>query len=231
MTNTDPFELFKLLEPSGAEEQRRSDDDILAFVVEQPLKSPSRRSKRRWWIVGGGIGCVALATAAFAVLRSEPVTEPTAVACMTSPSLSGDVWGLGGVADPIEACAELWTNGSIGSGTVPELTACVNDAGVATVFPAGKNICNQLGLASAETGLSDEHQRVLEMQERVIDTLAAGCFDRNDAAAEVQRILDEFELEDWTVEPGPGFSLDSECAGPGIDTRSRVVFLAGAPRS
>lgn len=227
MTPTDPIEMFTHLEPPAPPDAHRRNADILTAVHAHAAKG-SRRSARNPWILGGGAVAIVLATAAFAVLRSSPVSDPTAVSCLATTDLNGDLVGLAASEDPVDACRQLWADGTLGNGDVPPLTGCVNEAGAAAVVPADGAVCSRLGLDELEPGITDEQQAVLDVNESLIDLFGTNCFEQDAAVAEVQRQLDAAGLEAWTVDVPEPFEPATPCAVPGVDIDNQRLFVIGA---
>lgn len=232
MTGTDPIEMFKHLDPSrhlDPKDVARRDADILAHILQQP-RTPlvTSRSRRRPWLIGGGLAVVVFATAAFAVLRTAPVSDPTGVACMASTDPQGDVIAIAPSIDPVAACAVLWADGSLGDGEVPPLSGCVNSAGLAAVYPAGSEICSKLGLAELDPEVRDEAKSVVALQESLADTFLGNCYDLDTALAETQRQLDDSDLSGWTVVNPEPFDKTRPCAAAGIDPDAQQILIFGA---
>lgn len=227
MKPTDPIELFKHLEPPIPAEAEQRNASILAAVHGHAAKTRQRRG-RNPWIIGGGAVAIVLATAAFAVLRTSTVSDPTAVSCLATTDLEGDLVGLAASEDPVEACRQLWIDGTLGNGDVPPLTGCVNEAGAAAVVPADGAVCNRLGLDELEPGMSAEQQAVLNVNDSLIDLFGSECFEQDEAVAEVQRQLDAANLDVWTVAVPEPFDPATPCAGPGVDTDNKRIFVIGA---
>ena len=227
MKPTDPIELFTQLEPPTPADAEQRNADILAAVHAHTAKN-SRRRGRNPWILGGGAVAIVLATAAFAVLRTSTVSDPTAVSCLATADLDGDLVGLAASADPVEACRQLWIDRTLGAGDVPPLTGCVNDAGAAAVVPADGAVCNRLGLDELEPGLSDEQQAVLKVSDSLIDLFQRNCFEQDAAVAEARRQLDAASLVDWAVDVPEMFDPATPCAVTGVDIDNQRIFVIGA---
>ena len=232
MTKTDPFELFKALNPYRDEPGSNSPDEgLLSRIKTEPRNvAPLRHSKRRVWIVGGALAVTVLATAAFAVLHTSPATEPTTIACAATDDPQGDVVGVAGASDPVAACAELWSDGTLGTGPVPPLAGCVNDNGAVVVLPGGaSSVCSQAGLDLLDLDADNgENLDVLAVEEHLIDTFLNDCYGQDDALAEVRRILDEAGFVDWTVTLAEDFPDGLNCAGISVDSSEHRVTVAGA---
>jgi hypothetical protein len=227
MKPTDPIELFNQLEPPAPNDAADRNAAILAAVHQHARTSRTKRA-RNPWIVGGSAVAVVLATAAFALVWTASVSDPTAVSCYETVDLNGDLVGLAASDDPVAACRQLWLDGTLGTGDVPPLTACVNEAGAAAVIPDEAASCNRLGLAELEAGLTDDQQAILEINETLIDLFSNECFDQNAAIAAVQEQLDEAGLDEWTVDAPEPFDPATPCAIPGIDNDNRRIIVIGA---
>lgn len=232
MTGTDPFELFKQLDPSkqlDPVEIEQRNADVLQHILEQPRPGrPVSRSRRRPWLLGGSLAVVVLATAAFAFIRSSTVSDPLAISCMATNEVDSDIVSLRNADDPVAACRELWETGVLGNGDVPVLSGCVNDAGAAVVFPSSSDICGRLGLVELEPGLTDSQRSIASLEESLIATFVEDCFEQDAALEEVQRQLDDAALDGWTVSSPEPFPTDRPCAAPGIDLDARQVIVFGA---
>lgn len=233
MSGSDPIELFKHLDPTrqiaSSQEAARTNEAILASVLahsRRPVPT-SRGSRRKPWMIGGGLIVVVLATAAFVVLRREPVSDPLGIACMASTDPSGDVVALPAGEDPVEACRRLWTDGTLGTGEPPPLAACINQGGAAAVFPGDSEICSRLGLAGLEPGFTPDQRRIVQLEGSLAETFGAQCFAEDEAVTETQRQLDASGLTGWTVYVPDPFGASARCAGSGIDLEQRRVLLGG----
>lgn len=232
MTKTDPFELFKALSPYLDEPGRDSPDEgLLARIKTEPRDvAPLHHSKRRVWAVGGALAVTVLATAAFAVLRSSPASEPTTIVCAATEDPQGDVVGVAGASDPVAACSVLWSDGTLGTGPVPPLAGCVNANGTVVVLPGGAtSVCSKAGLDLLDLDADNsENLDVLAVEEHLIDTFLNDCYDQDDALAEVRRILDDAGLVEWTVTLAGDFPDGLNCAGINVDASEQQVTVAGA---
>jgi len=227
MKPTDPVDLFQQLEPPTPGNAEERDASILAAVHAHVATKQKPRS-RNPWILGGGAVAIVLTTAAFAVLRTSPVSDPTAVSCYATVDLEGDLVALAASDDPIQACRQLWIDGTLGNGGVPPLAGCVNNAGAAAVVPGEGVLCNRLGLDELEAGLTVEQQTVVDINAVLIDRFGTECFDQVAAVEEVQRQIDNAGLDSWTVDSPEAFDPSTPCAVPGIDTENRRIFVIGA---
>jgi hypothetical protein len=156
------------------------------------------------------------------------VSDPTATSCYATAAITGDLVGLDTSDDPVEACRQLWIDGILGNGDVPPLTGCVNEAGAAVVVPGEGAVCNRVGLAELEPGLTAEQQAAVTVNDTLIDLFGTECFDQATAVEEVERQLDAAGLDEWTADAPEDFDPATPCAGPGIDAASKRIFVIGA---
>ncbi len=232
MSDQDVVDLFSLLDPFREEAispDAERDEAMLRTIMSTPPNVTPINRKRRLWVVGGTLGATVLATAAFAVLRSAPIEDTTGVSCRDQPNLDGDVVGIAGTLDPIEACGELWTNGTFGAGEIPPLAGCINEAGLAVVLPGRDDVvCSGLGLDMLDAESErDDNAALIAVQEQLIDTFLDDCFDEQSAIAESRRVLDAAGLSDWTVEVAEPFPDPTSCAAVGFLPETKTVILAG----
>lgn len=241
MSGRDPFELLSELNPFVDEFGGFGDADeaLLLRILETPVtatqtKEPvgsresavSRARGRGPWVIGGVVALVVLSTAAFAVLRRDRASDPTGVLCYATADVdAGDRAVLPPSDDPVAACAVPWSDGTFSRAGAPALVGCVNDAGVATVFPGDPSVCSQLGLAELEPGRTVEQQAVVDLGDRLIDAFTNECVDQDDAVPVAQGLLDASGLEGWTVQLAEDFPHGLECgiATPLPDTRTVIV--------
>jgi len=234
--STDPFDLFRALNPFDDEpdELSTADEQLLARILATPVEPTSTEAsrpptRRRLAVVAGLVATASLATAAFTFLRSEPVTNPTAVVCYaTADVIDGDRVGLGSTDDPVAACSAEWRDGELRTdGSVPPLVGCVNEAGAAAVFPGAGDVCERLGLPNLEQGLTDDQIAITKVQDTLIDLFLDRCFAEDDAVAEARRQLNAAGLDNWTAKPAETFTEDLPCAGVGVIVDEKVVIVVG----
>ena len=159
--------------PLAPERQRQLADFVLSEIHDEK----PQRDRRRWFgflaaflaalTLGGGVAAYAW------IARSEAPKDPYVVYCFADQNPDrGEGWvgatitavpDLQGKNKPklaaVASCAEAWDLGALrppgtpgpmkNSGNpVPQLTGCIDDDGVAVVFPADSSICTRLGYAS-----------------------------------------------------------------------------------
>jgi hypothetical protein len=234
MNGFDPFAVFKLLDPfddetltTADETMTTADEALLRRVMSGSAEPPSHPDRLKRWLGGGTILAVVVASAAFAVIRKDHPTNALGVACYQSASLRSAVDGLSSTDDPVAACAKPWLDGTFGNGTVPKLSACVNRAGAAAVFPGGEDVCSRLGLADFVSGNRADQQAAVALQDALTSEFAGRCYRQQQALDEASRLLGASGLTGWTVQPGE-FPEGSECAAPGLDMQSKTIVVVGA---
>lgn len=173
------------------------------------------------------LGAIASATA-FTMLRDQRASNPLGVACHRSADDSSDVVGLPPAVDPVAACEEPWLDGTFGNGSVPPLIGCVNDAGVASVFPGNVSVCRTLGLADLRPGRTDEQQAMVDLENRLVEDFLGACYRQQDALDHANSLLAASVLEDWTVQLAEPFPTGSECAAAGLIKESKTVMVLGS---
>jgi hypothetical protein len=252
---SDPLDRLRVANPVPADQVMRTRPDPALFrriTLEEPAglaghrPAPARRRARRLvpaFLVAGLIG----GAGAYGLLRDE-VTKTVRVACYERADLAANIAvAIVEPAGPVAACADLWRQGVLGSGTeVPTLVECVLDSGVAGVFPAasGDDVCARLALpapapTTATTGpapaAGDVNARILQFRDAVFaQFLDVPCVEPRAASAIVRRELDRAGLSDWTIRggeglAGDGFSADRPCATLSLRAENKEVVLVPAP--
>lgn len=263
INRSDPLERLRGTNPVPAGVSLPGPDPVLfnRIVSGQTVVSPRRglapvrrRPSRRLVpvlivtsLLGGAV--------AYALLRGE-VTRPETVACYQTADLEARTEAVRvDERGPLEACADLWRRGALGTGgPVPTLAECVLDTGVVGVFPAapGDDVCGRLRLAPVPSTAppppppqgsttappptqGDVNTRFLAFRDAVVPQfLAASCMDPRLGAAIVRRELAAAGLGDWTVRggeglPGDGFSAARPCATLSLHPERREIVLVPAP--
>jgi|CXWL01.1.fsa_nt_gi hypothetical protein len=197
-----------------------------------------RSGPRRWQrgtIAVGAWAVVVLASAslgAAALLRSgQPSVPEAGAACRAEAAVDASAIVVAPGEEPIVACRELWVAGAfeelVGVRGVPDLVACIGGGGAVEVFPGGPSVCGGLGLVAADADLSVGNERIVGLQDRVVEEInAAGCLSVADAALGAEQILSESGLEGWRVvvysEVGDGV-----CGGVVVDSETRTLLVRG----
>jgi hypothetical protein len=237
MSGRDPFDVVANLNPFAGEfdEFTDADEALLLRILESPVTGPTpaasrSRSRRQAWFVGGVVGVMVVATAAFTYLHREQASNPTGVLCYATADIDGDRAVLPPDVDPVAACHKPWTDGTFSQAGAPPLAGCVNDAGVATVFPGDQSVCSRLGLAELEPGRSDEQQAIVDLGDRLYEAFYADCIRQDDAIPLAQQLLDDSGLQGWTVQLAEDFPAGSECGvGSAMSDTRTVIVLGGRP--
>jgi hypothetical protein len=229
MSPHDPFELFRRLNPIARETVDEADEARLESILDGSTVVPFDTRRRTRQLVAAGLVVVIVgATAAWAILRREPVADPLTVACHQTADVDGTVTGVAATGDPVKDCAPLWYDGTFGTVGPPELTVCVGDAGLAEVYPGGPDVCERLG-RSAPAGELDDAAAERELQRRLSLLFGPMCVGREDAIAFAQATLDDLGLRGWTIELTGPFDDEFPCAGSGVDPIRRTVSIGGVP--
>ena len=227
MNERDPLDVFSRVNPfaGDVDAYTEADEARLLRIMETPVAGGTRRVSGRRLVVVVGVGVVVLATAAFAFLRREQASDPTGVACFAAADPNADLVVLGPSDDPVAACATAWSVGSLSNDGAPPLTGCVNDAGVASVFPGDPSVCSKLDLAELIPGRNAEHQAIVKLQQQMAEFYSADCYRQPKALATAQQLLDESGLTGWSVQLAEDFPPGFECgiATPLPDTRTVIV--------
>ncbi len=229
MNGRDPLDVFGLSNPWADEAATVSDADEarLVRIVETPIVGERRLrpGRRRQWVVVAGVGAVVLATAAFALVRRERASSPTGIVCYGVADLDGDRAVLGPALDPVGACEQVWLDGQLSTDGAPALAGCVNEAGVAAVFPGDQTVCQRLGLAELVPGRTSEQQAIVELGDQMIEVFDTACFRQAEALATAQEMLDGSGLVGWTVHLAEDFPAGRECgvATPLPDIKTVIV--------
>jgi hypothetical protein len=222
--------------PDGEATNRRAQPSahaLFAEIVANPPRSPRRRARV---VLAATLAVVLLAGIflAFAIVDGTAPDVAAAPRCYETASLSARSIVVAG-PDLQSACAQLFANGDLGTGTVPSsFDVCVTAGGAPAVFPGESgSVCKGLGLASANPTSADVRVRAFESQ--VSAAIQEKCVGYDAARDIVEHGLDQFDLKGWTVEPNPDaepFSDARPCASiafPG----SQTVFIVpvGDPRA
>lgn len=234
MSGRDPFDVLAAMNPFTDEFGGFTDDDeaLLLRVIETPLGRAASvdggrpgAARRRPWLIGGVVALAVLSSAAFAVLRRESASDPTGVLCHATADLNGDRAVVAAAVDPVVACEVPWSDGTFSRSGAPSLAGCVNDSGVATVFPGDPSVCSRLGLSQLVAGRSEEQQAIVDLGDRLLEVFTSECVRQDDAVARAQVLLDASGLQGWVVQFAEDFPPGLECglATPLLDIRTVIV--------
>lgn len=179
-------------------------------------------------VTGGAVGVAAL------IRSSQPSRPSEGIACRSAADTRADAIVVEAGSDPVGRCRTLWTDGKLTEpgqalGEVPPLVACVGAAGVIEVYPGDSSVCAQLALVVADASLTPDNQAMVVLQNRIVDEINdQPCFTAIDVAALAQQIVDESELEGWTVSVRPD-SKNASCAKAALDVPTRTISIVKFP--
>lgn len=204
---------------------------------------PGRRRRHRIGIVGIAAFAALSSGVAYAIAR-QGVTKHAYVSCYSEDSLTAhQTLVAAGSGGPVATCAAAWLAGTVGSGPVPNLVACVASTGIAAIFPAspGSDVCGDLGLSPMQSAAPPPTEattttvgpatakKVSDLVDAVDTDLRASCLNAEQATASVRHQVSKVGL-DWKVVILAPFSADHPCASPGFDEPGQRVTLVGRPR-
>lgn len=206
------------------------------LVSEVGLSARDRSRRRRRWLVGALVPAAALllgATGVATYVLTRPATHLESVGCYERADLGANttIVSMDG-RDPVAICAELWEDGDVGPGSVPELAACVLPSGAVGVFPrSGDETCNSLGLANLAAGFTESAKKVADLHAAVVARFAIDCFDEARARRLVESELAAGGFRGWQVEvAGGGFGDERPCASFGTDAARNVALVIAGER-
>lgn len=191
-----------------------------------------RRSRRRRVATGIGVA-VALtagtAVAASVILREQPTAPQAGTVCRAKADLVADAIVVDPGRNPIALCQNLWDDGAFeeyGVDAPPEeLVACISDSGTVDVFPGTGGLCVELGLALADTDVNPESQKLVALQQRLVDEInTVDCATADQAAVSARQILDDLKLTEWAVQVNPD-AAGADCAKAGIGPDNHHVYI------
>lgn len=244
MSGQDPFELLSSLRGDKADEHLAPGDDsaadaLLARIMygeTATLRSPSRSRRLRRVVAGVVTGVLLASGAAAAAVWFDRPEDPATLSCYSDASLDPAVQ-VGLTIDPqstpVEQCASLWRDGTLGSGDAPPLAACVTPDGIIGVIPGDDDACTSLGLAVSGPNVDPDDilaARVLSMISEQYPTDCVGSVD--EAVMIIEGFLADLEADDWQARPAGAITDKRPCAYAAVDASARVVLIvtaAGAP--
>ncbi len=206
-------------------------------VVRELNEQRRRRSRRRGGLIiaGAAILGTTSAAAAYVVTRDQPSEPAALVSCHADERFPGAALALEPSADdPIARCTEAWREGRLPNpdepsaprAEAPALIACTGPGLGVNVFPSSDpELCQRLGMVTAEVRLDDDGQAVVELQDRLIAATYPDCVSSEDAAAEAQRTIDDLGVDGWTIEVIPPERDSQACARVAVDAETRTVRL------
>jgi hypothetical protein len=223
--------------PSGRLQQRKEH-----LVSELNLQEGSRRRRRHRLVLVlvPAVFAFLIATGFTTYVLTRDVTHFESIGCYDKASTGANTTVVKADGrDPVAICAELWAQGVVGAGPVPDqLAACVLETGAIGVFPtSGTETCARLGMADLPASYAAEGKSFAELRDAIESHLgvpASGsslgspkCVGEEAARAAVRRELDAHGYTDWKIEvpDNVGFSAERPCAEASFDGKQKVVFL------
>ncbi len=179
-------------------------------------------------VTGGAVGVAAL------IRSGQPSRPSEGIACRSAADPRADAIVVEAGSDPVGRCRTLWTDGELTQpgqavGEVPPLVACVGASGVIEVYPGGSSMCGQLGLVVADPSLTPENQAMVALQDRIVELINdQPCVAATKAAAIAQEIVNESELNGWTVSVRPD-SENASCAKAALDVPTKTISVVKFP--
>ena len=205
-------------------------DRITRRALAKASDDAPRHRRRRRWIVGTGVGAAAVVAgtiSAAAWLRTAPPTQPQAgIVCRAEAQVDADAIVIGADVDPVEGCRAAWDSYDVGGpGDRSELMACIGAAGAVEVFPGGASTCSELGLVLADPEITPLTAAIIALQDRLAEEInLQPCETVTAVASRAQTMLDESDLEGWTVVVDPG-SQAGVCGKADVDPAAQAVVV------
>jgi hypothetical protein len=133
--------------------------------------------------------------------------------------------------DPLEACRELWRNGTFGDGSenVPELQLCLQQPLQTPIaVPGPEDICTQNGLESPDNTLPSD---IAQFEAALAEDRSGKCMREAEMRQRLDDVMVQFGRTDWTVEystehPSTDFT---PCATLAIDHLARHITVTFLP--
>lgn len=239
----DGLERLRAINPVDESEVEGSDspraEELLTRIIstDPGWTTPPRRllSKQVRLVLALLTGLIVTTAAAWIWTRA--ITTPNAVSCYQAVDLDADIAAAPpGERATADACVSVWERAElrnpdlVPAGSVPPLTACVAENGSLAVFPSeDRDVCATLGLAYPEPEHQDTADLVRDVEDRLVAYFQSkDCVPLDEAATEVERILDEMELTTWSVESQPE-RADRPCASFSFDSAAERVVLIPIP--
>ena len=214
--------------------------DLLKRILDTPRRPDEKPQTRRKIalaiaavivLLGGG-------AAAWALTRPSSVTEPTGVACYEELSLDAAIVVVPPAESPaVSDCEDLWIDGPFTSPDTtttspPELVGCVLPSGALAVFPtplSSAQACERLELAPFMPQTPNVPEAVVQLGSRLRERYLNDCVSPIDAASEVEQLLRELGLAEWSVTVEDA-RQNRPCASASLDAESMTVFVVPVPR-
>jgi hypothetical protein len=106
---------------------------------------------------------------------------------------------------------------------------CIATTGVVEVYPGDTQVCGRIGLVNADPELTPDNVAVLALNDRLVEEVnAADCATAVDVRSSVERIVDESDLDGWTVKIRDD-SQDADCAKVALDQPTKTITVIKFP--
>jgi hypothetical protein len=234
----DPRDLLRAANPVAADEVPSAHAPEAVAMFERIVSTLSKEAPapRRKWLRRGAwilipVAAAGAAAAGYGLFRNA--TDPIDVVCFAEAKVTPGGSLVPNVPEgPEAACAPLWSSGDLinpdGSGSVPQLVACVLDTGAIGVFPdtLGSDTCGELSLPRYVGGGPDSDDAILvRLQNELTRKFTGRCFGDVEAVDVVKRQLEELGLSEWTIELGEDLSAARPCRTLAFDSPNKTVIL------
>jgi hypothetical protein len=180
-------------------------------------------------------------------LVGNHVVQRLEVLCYAGPSLhSREVPVQVDLDSFVASCAQAWSAGKVGPGTVPLLVACETPQQAVAVFPSapGADVCSELGLTVLPPGLTNLPAEATTttsppattvpkgtlppgLQAAIVGQMRSQCMSATVAKATLTALLANARVP-WAVVVG-AFPPGRQCASPAFDEAGQRLILVGVP--
>jgi hypothetical protein len=237
VTEHDPLEILREIARKQREQFTGAPDAefVLQRVRAVLTDTPPTIRKKRWGrgIIAGIVVAVLGAGGgiAWAVLHHERASNPTLITCHQTANLdSSQIVINDDGTDPIQLCAHAWTLDFPEWGTPPPMVGCVLASGEAAVFPGDSQTCEQLGLTSLDTTLTNQDQSLIAFQDALTqDALSKGCIPPEQLKTIVDTHLASSKLVGWRVQIDGSFTTAMPCGSLSIDVETKSITIRPLP--
>jgi hypothetical protein len=205
-------------------------DELLRQITVRQDRLSRRRRRARIVVVVAATSVVIGGTAAAAVVIVRRADDPTRLACYSGSDVETAIQFAiepESGKTPLEQCAELWSDGRLGSAGAPSLVGCVTDADIVAVLPGDAAACAAAGWDLADAATPVEVDPAALLTSELSDRFAGECINVDAASEEVHGVLARLELSDWTV---VDHTTGESCTVPVINVESRAIELISRPQ-